>query len=818
MRATVSLVILGALGLLVPTATAATPRTVASCDGARIDKAAGLARSLSDCGSVDLGQGREEAARQAVGRVASSLGVKRSTSDLSLVRSSTSRAGARVRFQQYVSGVPVRNGQVAVALGTHGSVLHVASGASDDRTLDATPSVSRADALLTARRRVPSGFDTVVPPSTTLVADPGKGGVLTLAWEVVLATRAPRADWHVLVSARTGEVLQAANQIWRVDGSALTYSPNPVQMTGNTGLRDMNDADQAALDSARASFVLPDLNAGTNQLRGTLADLVATGTDPSDCSLGYTPGSASSASRIYNFTRTQNQFEEAAAYLAVTRVRRTYAELGFPSIFPGPVPINAHCIAADNSFFSDADGALHMGDGGVDDAEDSDVTIHEFGHATQAAQVPGWGPGQDTEQRAMGEGFGDFLATNTYLQDGDPTYQAARRFCVMEWDATSYNPVVGADDGSGCLRWADGTDENDGSDIGAYGGAPQEEHDDGRYWAATLTCVFEGMETSLGTTQARNRILTLALAHHEDLVPTEDNGAFEDAVLALRVEDTARFGGAELGLIDDCAEQRLALQPDTSPPVVTGSLNPAAPDGANGWYRTAPAIAWSYSDAQSRVFVNGCQAGASLEDTTGRTVNCAVTSRGGLTSKSLTYRKDATAPVLAATISSTRPQLGQAITVAPNASDATSGVATQACGPTDTSTAGTKAVICSATDAAGNQATQTLVYTVAGSTSAPATFRASKPKLARNGNVSFRVRASRSIRVRVSARAGKVRFRTQSIRLTQNRNIKITLRLTKKQRRAFRKRLRTGRTVKITVTLKPAGVKATKLTLRVRRR
>ena len=122
-----------------------------------------------------------------------------------------------------------------------------------------------------------------------------------------------------------------------------------------------------------------------------------------------------------------------------------------------PMPVIAHCISVDNSFFSPDDGALHMGDGGVDDAEDSDVTVHEFGHATQAAQVPGWGPGSDTEQRAMGEGFGDFLAAYIYLQDGNPTYQAARRFCVAEWDAVSYNAFSGPDDGSGCLRWVDGT-------------------------------------------------------------------------------------------------------------------------------------------------------------------------------------------------------------------------------------------------------------------------------------------------------------------------------------------------------------------------
>ena len=52
--------------------------------------------------------------------------------------------------------------------------------------------------------------------------------------------------------------------------------------------------------------------------------------------------------------------------------------------------------------------------------EDADVVVPELGHATQNAQVPGYGPGGTTEQRAMGEGFGDFLATYTYMRGRRP--------------------------------------------------------------------------------------------------------------------------------------------------------------------------------------------------------------------------------------------------------------------------------------------------------------------------------------------------------------------------------------------------------------
>jgi Fungalysin/Thermolysin Propeptide Motif len=798
-RAALAAIVL--LALFAPTAQAA-------CDSQRVQN--GLARSLNGCGEVDLGRGAEGAARQAVGRLSGALGVQRDTSDLGLLRARSTAGGPRVRFQQYVEGVPVRNGQVTVAIGTDGSVLHVASSASDDATLDTRARVGRREALLTARRRVPSGFDTVAPPTTTLVAQPNARGTLRLAWDVFVPARQPRGDWHVIVSAITGDVLEAYDAIVHVDGSALTYSPNPVQMTGNTALQDNDDADQAALTSARASFVLHDLTPAINQIRGTFADMASTTVQ--GCPLPYTPGQASEASRVYNYTRADNRFEEAQAYLALTEVQRTYEALGFPDIFSSPVRIDVHCIPDDNSFFSPGDNALHMGDGGVDDAEDSDVTVHEFGHATQAAQVPGFGPGAGpSEQQAIGEGFGDFLATSFYLETGNASYQAARRFCVMEWDATSYNPVVAGNPGSGCLRWVDGRDEDTGADIGFYPGTPREEHLDGRYWSAMLTCVFKGIEPALLTTAARDRMLTLVLAHNDDLVPTSSNAAFDDSLAALKAEDQARFNGDELALLTRCAEQRLGIG---TKPVVGGALSPATPDGANGWYRSAPAATWNISDPESAVRTVGCATTPQVADTAAGAVTCRATSGGGTTELSLPYRKDATPPTLAAKLSAT-PRLGATLIALPNAADATSGVAGQSCGAVDTSELGEQTLTCTAVDNAGNQATQSLTFKVQPQI---VSFRATRAKVARDGTVTFRLRASRSVRVKVSAKAGKVKFRSQSKRLTQGKNLRVTLKLSAKARAAFLQKLRGGKTVKVVVTLKPTGAKAVKLTLRVRRR
>jgi Zn-dependent metalloprotease len=142
----------------------------------------------------------------------------------------------------------------------------------------------------------------VATPTATLVAEPTARGGLEPAWLVVVPAREPRGDWTVVVSARSGDVLEAFDAITQVNGSALTYAPNPVQQTGNTDLRDNADADSAALTAARATITLTDLNASTNLLRGTYVDTASSAV--TGCTLPYVPGQATSATRAYSYTRS----------------------------------------------------------------------------------------------------------------------------------------------------------------------------------------------------------------------------------------------------------------------------------------------------------------------------------------------------------------------------------------------------------------------------------------------------------------------------------------------------------------------------------
>jgi hypothetical protein len=130
------------------------------------------------------------------------------------------------------------------------------------------------------------------------------------------------------------------------------------------------------------------------------------------------------------FNRSQSGFEHTNVYHHLDRSQRHIKSLGFDDLWSMPIRVDAHAFTIDNSFYCGSPvgaGYLAFGDGGVDDAEDTDVVLHEYGHALQDNASNGryLASGQTG---AMGEGFGDYWSFS-----GKPTGPWAD--CFAEWDA-----------------------------------------------------------------------------------------------------------------------------------------------------------------------------------------------------------------------------------------------------------------------------------------------------------------------------------------------------------------------------------------------
>jgi hypothetical protein len=209
-------------------------------------------------------------------------------------------------------------------------------------------------------------------------------------------------------------------------------------------------------------------------------------------------------------------FEGLMAYAHIDRYQRYLQEtLGFT----GSAAINAEpqdtyalpVQGFDNSFYQPGNDLLLFGAGGVDDGEDAEVVLHEYGHAVQDAQVPGWGA--TAEGGAMGEGFGDFQA-GAYYARASGGFQDV---CLMDWDSTSYS-----DADPPCIRRMD-------SDKVWPKNKTGEVHDDGEIWETYLWRLRSHLDST--EIERSDNGLKLVLSSHELLGP---DATFAKAVAALR--------------------------------------------------------------------------------------------------------------------------------------------------------------------------------------------------------------------------------------------------------------------------------------------
>lgn len=114
----------------------------------------------------------------------------------------------------------------------------------------------------------------------------------------------------------------------------------------------------------------------------------------------------------FNFTRDTTGFEQFMIVYHISHFAQYVENLGYLEV-DYSIQADPHALnGSDNSSFSffTSPPVLNFGTGGVDDAEDADVIIHEYGHALSHGLAPGTNSG--LERRAIDEAFGDYLAAS----------------------------------------------------------------------------------------------------------------------------------------------------------------------------------------------------------------------------------------------------------------------------------------------------------------------------------------------------------------------------------------------------------------------
>jgi hypothetical protein len=306
-------------------------------------------------------------------------------------------------------------------------------------------------------------------------------------------------------------------------GVGSVFVSNPVQSLGDESLTDQKDSDAAVPAAAYHTVTLTNLD-GSGFLSGDYATV-----------LSETGSPAYSPTNTFRYTRSQDEFEQVMAYFWITEAQKYIHTLGFgvtrPSINNRPQPVRINQWGQDNSFATDhPKNELRFGKGGVDDAEDAEVILHEYGHAIHFSQNFSFA---SEEAGAISEGFGDYWAVtvsdvvSTAL--GVPNREPVP--CVADWDATSYTSTV-----PHCLRRVD-TNLHYPADLSG------EVHHDGQIWSRALwdirnalgnikadTVILTGSFDFPGTTMTDLANRTVAAA--QQLYGTADAGKVRQAFVA----------------------------------------------------------------------------------------------------------------------------------------------------------------------------------------------------------------------------------------------------------------------------------------------
>jgi Zn-dependent metalloprotease len=478
--------------------------------------------------------------------------------ELELVADENRPRSRHLTYQQTYKGLPVAGRSVRINMDHAGRVSMVTSAfervQADEKQFVIVPRITSKSASEMALTELASGKGAVSEPELVIhdPADP------RLAWQLVVWPEDEPSEWKVWVDARDGTLLSWYDQVLAhrdsddhaieatsggprlMDGSGYVFDPDPLFATGQTygaPYSDNNDATNSELDAARKSVTLRDISQngdGKWVLEGPHVRIIG---QNSGGTVVYTPPTMDGPDDFF-FDRADDRFEAVNAYYHIDENQRHVQNMGVLDIQNNGVDVNPQGLTGDNSFYFPSQNLIVFGTGGVDDAEDPSVVIHEYGHALLNGGAPGLLSTQ--EGRALHEGFADYWQ-GSYYRNLVETGVALRddwRW-VFLWDA-----------GEGAV-WRGRYLENNGTYPADVCTATSNScnsgviYDDGMLWAATLMEVWD----QLGRQLTDHLVM---LSHYYLSAPV----TFMDAAQAVIQADLDYYGGAHLGQLIEVLSAR----------------------------------------------------------------------------------------------------------------------------------------------------------------------------------------------------------------------------------------------------------------------
>lgn len=408
---------------------------------------------------------------------------------LQLAKVRKSLLGTHYHFQQFLGKVPVDKAEVIVTINNDGHTISqvfnnaYATSLEDERRakLSLRPALSADNAIEKAWDILQLRDKLTAAPTSELVYFVGSDGKFNLTHRVHIAAEGETGGRMMYIDAnqgtlvhdysttlrrhghlptiselqeRKGPVLDRAEETARfshaqaaraetvnnlasvASATALVFDPDPRTELQDTSLEDNSPA--SSFDPAYVTRTMQglSLNNGVYSLSGQYVNITEI----------ESPTRAPSTSTTGSWTakRGNNAFNDVVTYFHLDQNQRYIQSLGFKGttgIIERALRVDTDGVnGQDNSHYSYGGSSdyLAFGHGGVDDNEDADVILHEYGHAIHRNINSNWSGG---DTGAMGEGFGDYWA-------GSYSYSTAKGKTfnpdwVMTWDGHSSSTWAG---------------------------------------------------------------------------------------------------------------------------------------------------------------------------------------------------------------------------------------------------------------------------------------------------------------------------------------------------------------------------------------
>ena len=506
---------------------------------------------------------------------ASLLKIEQNLSDIKFSAMRETPGGYHVRFQQYLNGYPVYQGEIVVNINRQNQVVMVMNGYKPKALLtEHIPQIPQDEARRIAKDYLQIRGKINFENQETVVFH--YNGITRLVQKItIVPAEYLMGDWEVMVDAMSGEIIRVQDracydlpeELIPTSGAGRVFDPDPLTRAGafyqaGGQFGDNNDADTDSLVAQIVWRDLLDIEFYSNQyhLEGPYAHI-------QDFEAPF-KGLFSQTDSIWDFTRSPDAFEAANVYYHIDKSMRYINDsLGFnlmPYQYTGGVRVDPHGLNGDdNSHYISSTGQVAWGEGGVDDSEDPDVILHELGHG-----IHDWiTNGGLSQVNGLSEGCGDYWAASYNRSFGFWTPLDPQYYWVFQWDG--HNEF-----------WAGRITNYSASYPGGLVG---QIHTDGQIWASTLMQIWD----DIGRRATDENFL-------EALSMLNGGSNQEDAAQAFIQADINLHGGANLVAIEYWFTQR-------GYNVTVPLIGPASPTDATAYsdYQTPTSIQLDWIDPQT---------------------------------------------------------------------------------------------------------------------------------------------------------------------------------------------------------------------------